>query len=650
MPQRPQKEQTRHNWGEPDAEALEHSRALFDSTATDSVRNGRTSVPAIVADYLARAEAANLPEAAVVRAAEEGLRAEAATDEDAERDLTALHEAAVEAFGPPETSAPAHARLRNYIHASTLPDWLYRDLPEPLAKLCGYFTEPEVRDVFLHGALGSLSASLPFLTFWYGEDWSRSNLYICVVAESGGGKKALEVASRLPQRIHEYLLEQSEEARHEWEDAQEDPELKAGTSRVIPPFQYLAFGGNFSDRELFDSMYTNGGYALIRTSEIKSLASTLGKEWGDARPVMLQGWENEGISVNRKEQRPLHITRPELNMVMSGTPESFAELIQDNEDGLFNRTTFYTFPVAAEWRSPFRGKQSAEARDEAIGHFQDSLLDAHRLIVEGRRVNREHGGTEVKPVVFTLSPDQEQRLDRTFEAQKAAMWKQGWKPLATYAHRTAKMAVRIACVLTALRRFAEGNTKAFDLDTRSVRVDDRDFRVGLAIGASSTAHGVELAKTHFRNVESPIAGEEKTRVPRDREERKAVLLKELAREYGDTVFMTGDLDHVFARIGVKNRTGRTYLAELAEADFLRQPVDSPYGSWRLSERVPRAHKVQGTPFAGVPDVPVGFVPTDLLFPGGMIGPESGDGVAGAEPEPVAAPTDDLPPAGDDAPF
>ena len=57
MPQRPQKEQTRHNWGEPDAEALEHSRALFDSTATDSVRNGRTSVPAIVANYLARAEA-----------------------------------------------------------------------------------------------------------------------------------------------------------------------------------------------------------------------------------------------------------------------------------------------------------------------------------------------------------------------------------------------------------------------------------------------------------------------------------------------------------------------------------------------------------------------------------------------------------------
>lgn len=534
---------------------------------------------------------------------------------------------AVEVFGEPE----APALMRDYTHAGNVPGWIYDDLPGPLARLARCYKPGPPRDTFLVAALGCVNAALPNVAFRYAQKWSRCNLFLAVIAESGAGKAPLIAAGRLLRPINRHLLKVSDGEIARWNRAQKSdaPLIDGDVSIESPPSRYVSFGGDIADAEFFLATHANGGHGAIIESEIATLLATMGKEWGNFRPKLLKGFENEEMTYARTRRRPLMIAHPEITLVTSGTPAAFAEWISDNEDGLFNRTGFYTFPGSLEWRSGWdRSDDAAGEMEEANDYLAGILLRAYSQLTTTRTNPKDDAGKEQVPLYAVFADDQKERLDAAFSAQKSSLAALGLAPLANYTHRTALLALRIAAGLSALRLSCQKADLGSPL--KSFHVTEPDFRVGLQMGLLLMAHGVELARRHFRGVESaPVTGPVKEkRTPRAR------FLDEIGREFGAASFMRGEAVVLIDRVGKSTRTGDNYLAGLVAEGYLALISEGPQGLYSRTDKAPPVREVVAVQ-AAAPE-PIGFVPRELLFPPGQDGAMGEVSVVVTQAAPAAA--------------
>lgn len=553
---------------------------------------------------------------------------------------------AVDVFGEPE----GPDRMTDYSHAGPVPAWVYDSLPGPLGRLCRFYDAGPQRDTFLVGALGAIAAALPELSFRYSHVSSRCNLFLCVVAPSGAGKGSLAAAGRLLRPIDDYLLEVSDREIDRWERVQRAKEQAGGmfepteeVSRERPPYRHVTFGGDSSDAAFFLAAHANGGHGTIFETEIATLLTSMAKDWSNFRAKLLNGWANEKTQYDRKERRPLFLYDPEISLVTSGTPRAFAEWIRDNEDGLFNRTGFYTFDAAPGWVSGWAENDLAAEMDDAHRDVSGVLLRAYKQLTTCRADPDDERERRRVPLKLVFAQDQQQRLDATFEAQKLNLPELGLAPLANYTHRLALVACRIAGALSVFRLACDRTDLSLPL--ARVPVTEPDFRVGLQMGALLMAHGVELARQHFRGVDSPVrkAGDPASGTPR------RAFLDEIGRTFGDAPFRRGDaIPDVIERIGLKSRKGDAYLGELVREGFLER-VGAAQGLYQRTDKAPSPTLVVERQKAA-PPVPVGFVPNHLLFPPGNDGaaPDS------YEEPPVLPPADEVPssdaPPSGDAPF
>ncbi len=617
-------------WGKSTPEEHAAASDLLEKCYTDAVRKadmlGITgdAIGSLGRDTLARlffmhGDEAGLPPVALLRAALADL-----PDEGTRRlDEAQIEAVALDVFGEPE----APARLTDFTHAGTVPAWVYDSLPGPLKRLCLTYDAGEQRDTFLVSALGCVAAALPGLAFRYARKWSRCNLFLAVVAPSGAGKAPLIAAGRLLQPINDYLLSVSDAEIGRWEAAQAARSEPAGAllpgmddlPRECPPSRYISFGGDIADAEFFLATHANGGHGAIIESEIATLLATMGKEWGNFRPKLLKGYENEITTYARTRRRPLIIPNPEITLVTSGTPAAFTEWIRDNEDGLFNRTGFYAFDAFDGWRSGWDDDNTAsEEMEEAEGALAAVLLRAYKQLTGTRADPDDEFKRRRVPLVAVFEADQKRRLDEAFAAQKLSLPALGLAPLANYTHRMALSAARIAAGLAALRLACDRHD--LGLPVKSYRVGEDDFRTGLQLGVLLMAHGIELARRHFRGVETavPTGKRKETQSPSRR------FLDELGREFGDAPFRRGDaVPSVIERIGMKSRKGDAYLAELVGQGFLER-VTGAQGLYQRTEKAP-APAALVAQVDGPPPVPVGFVPAHLLFPPTVDGVAEGDG-------------------------
>src|SRR5690606_34973053 len=90
---------------------------------------------------------------------------------------------------------------------------------------------------------------------------------------------------------------------------------------------------------------------LMHDSEIDSLASVLGQDWGQVSHLLRKAAEHEPFAAQRKGAS-LFVERPELAICRAGTPGQFLRLIPSSEDGLFSRMAWLYVPAVEEWVSP----------------------------------------------------------------------------------------------------------------------------------------------------------------------------------------------------------------------------------------------------------------------------------------------------------
>ena len=477
-------------------------------------------------------------------------------------------------------------RPEAFQEAGPIPQSVYDALPRPLRRVlaavrAGSPAAPYRADVVLTAALPTVAACLPGLTVRYDQKWQPVSFFTTVVAESGAGKGAMDLARHLARPLDDALRQESDRLLDRYEAAQDDAELMrelreertaegAGGAVKRPPYRRVFVAGNASAAALFDAIYENDGRALLFETEVRTLSATLKQDWGNLRPQLLDGFHGEPMSEDRKGHRPKVVRRPSPNLALSGTEGSFSEWIADGgEDGMFNRTLWYTFRAGDE---PFTARVGDQAEDEALeaalADCGDLLRRCHEALE--RRMVRAGEGADVpferKPLPVRLAPHQVEALNAAMRPAERAVAAQGFRHLKGLTNRYGFLVIRLSGLLAVLRLADRHGPEALSRAAlTSVTATDEDFGCALRLVMTYLGHAVGLAHRMPR----PRPG------LRPRPTGRARRLLDALPQH----FALQDAYAAAAEVGagIPPRTVRYYLTQAVEAGLLDRMEAGSYG-------------------------------------------------------------------------
>lgn len=229
---------------------------------------------------------------------------------------------------------------------------------------------------------------------------------------------------------------------------------------------------------------------------------------------------------------------PRLSVALSGTPSQVQSLIGSAEDGLFSRFIFYTFKVKSEWRdvSPKFG------RINLTKHFEN-LSDQVLLMIEF---------LEQFPSEFQLTERHWQIIDDHFKVwlQEVSVFVS--QEAGSTVKRLGLILFRLAMVLTALRKFENGDT------SRLITCEDIDFDTAFQLAEVFNHHALFMF----------------SRLPKS----ESITDKKI-KQFFDVLpksFKRKEAVAIGKKIKVLERTVDKYLATLINGALLTQPEYGQY--------------------------------------------------------------------------
>lgn len=367
---------------------------------------------------------------------------------------------------------------------------VYRALPDTIERVARVLDEGHERDAFLTGLLPVLAGGFPNAGFRYGGHWLSLNLYTAVVAPAGSGKGKMRHARTVGDPVNKWLHMRSRKRRSEWERKKESDEEDAGPE---PAYRRLFLAADASAASVKENL-DDSPHSVIFETEFKTLSTALGQEWGQFRDVLLKGFQNEPVEVDRKREQPMLIDHPAPSMAVSGTPGTFSEVIGGLEDGLFSRFAFYRFDATPEWKSQFGGSGSDDLQT-LTSLASDQLKSIYRA-----QMCRE------EPLRITFRDSVKWLIDNTF-AFLMDRWTAAGVNRALYSSlkRAAVRALRIAVIFHLFRHHNDGqledvqsvslsdNSANLEMRDADLEVDPRDAVIGLRLALTYLAHALKIA-------------------------------------------------------------------------------------------------------------------------------------------------------------
>ncbi|MBS1911685.1 MAG: DUF3987 domain-containing protein [Bacteroidetes bacterium] len=425
-----------------------------------------------------------------------------------------------------------------------IPEDVYEHLPSMLKELASFFAPGYERDVFLTGALPVIGGAAVNTVGDHGDGPGPLALYTAVVALTGSGKGVLHHAYNLGRAINRRLIEQSKDARADW---QARVKSKDGDPGPEPPERSFYLAGNASKRALIDNLAANNGVGVIFETEIVTIVNTIGQEWGDVYDIFLRALHGEPLSISRKSDGRMYVENPALFITLSGTPAAFARLVPTTEDGLFSRFALYRFESHAQWESKEPGTRHRQ-RTAAFEQAADRLDLLHRTLT--RRSD---------PLIVGWTHEQWSWLNETFSTALANLVaSRADVTLEATIKRLGLMAFRIGCILSALRAFGDDvNIER----ARSLTVYDADARTGIVLAMLYYRHALRFAAT------MPRAGGPRLRG------RIVSFLDTLP----GGVFGRAEYRAAAERNGISERSAQRYLTRLMASGIV---ADQGYGRYR----------------------------------------------------------------------
>lgn len=225
-----------------------------------------------------------------------------------------------------------------------LPESVYSNLPEPLKQITNLFEDRE-RDIILLSSIGVISSCLPNVSGVYGKRKLNTNLYIFIVAPPASGKGVMNWAIKLIEPIHDAMILQSRIKMREYSNSQDNDGVQK------PKLQIKILPGNTSSSKVYSHLEDAKEDLIIFESEADSLTNMLKQDWGDFSDLLRKAFHHEKVSISRQsEDRFYEIKRPQLSLVLSGTPNQVKPLIDSKENGLFSRFAYYYFNEVQGWK------------------------------------------------------------------------------------------------------------------------------------------------------------------------------------------------------------------------------------------------------------------------------------------------------------
>ncbi len=351
---------------------------------------------------------------------------------------------------------------------------IFDRLPEILQHPCNALKDVNEREVFLVGALGVLSGILPNVTGTYDGSVVESNLYCYILAPFGTGKGSLKFAFDLIAPVHDYRQEQfrREIARYKSDLKNfQDGVLQEAPDR--PGRKLLAIPANNSKSGIIQTLDANQGRGLIFETEGETLAQAMKMEQGNFADILLRAFHHERITMGRRTDDELReIVAPKLSVVLSSTFGQYQKLVPTIENGLFSRILHFWLTPNPEFRNVF--KPDASEFPDRIRQAGEQMLHVYQQLIRRDKT----------PIEFSLTPDQQQRFLEFFSGLKNEIREHVSDDLDGSVNRMGLCCFRLAMLLTALRRFPQG-----DFSTH-LYCQDTDFENALDLIAVFKWNGV----------------------------------------------------------------------------------------------------------------------------------------------------------------
>lgn len=335
---------------------------------------------------------------------------------------------------------------------NAIPKQVLMNLPHLLREPCLRFTDREEQELFLMGALCTISGMLPhYVGNYFGADVG-TNLYCFIIGRYGTGKGALRWAQHLGKAVHEYRLETAKEQatqyrRNMMHYKQQMKEYEKGKLEE-PPEQptepghlKLFIPGNTTKTAVMQLLKENDGNGIIFETEGDTLADMLRQDYGNFSDILRKAFHHEPVSFFRRaNNEDVDVPRPALSVVLSGTHDQLLKLIPSIDNGLFSRFWFYMLEGNSEFRNPF------DKNDFNHAHYLEQHAQEYLALYKALQ---EHG----EDVKFFLTERQQERFVTHFAEVKEWTQETISEDMDGSVNRMAVMCYRVAMILTILRDY-----------------------------------------------------------------------------------------------------------------------------------------------------------------------------------------------------
>ncbi|AZA82135.1 hypothetical protein C1637_10110 [Chryseobacterium lactis] len=301
--------------------------------------------------------------------------------------------------------------MEENINNPLIPDKVYKSLPDILKKVTDNFSGRE-KDIVLTSALGALSSVTPNVFGYYHSTIVYANIFTIISAPPASGKGVMMKARMLIEKIHDYLLDGSQNQWNKYEqdevEEEQSKKTKSGNNiilKIVP--------ANISSAELYNFMNKIEDGILIIESEADTMGNMLSNDWGNYSDVLRKSFHHEPMSMSRKgDGLYISVKSPRLSIVLSGTPAQLKSLINSKENGLLSRFIVYSFDEVIDFRNPFI--DGNDDTNELIRNQSEKVLQIYKSLKD-----RE---SQLK---FELTLRQQQYFDQYFRNKQINLLRNG---------------------------------------------------------------------------------------------------------------------------------------------------------------------------------------------------------------------------------
>lgn len=355
------------------------------------------------------------------------------------------------------------------MNENLFPEEIYDNLPELIRQLTSQYKGRE-RDLILLSIIGVLSACLPKVHGYYDRNKYAPNLYILIIAPPASGKGVIGKPKILIQRIHHLLMQNSSTER---ERCKQSNIGKKNNKTICPELVLKILPGNVSGSKIYTHLQNSVFGVLIFETEADTLSAALKQDWGNFSDTLRKGFHHETISMSRvSDDTYFEITNPKLSLVLSGTPNQVAPLINSQENGLFSRFIFYYFNDASHWKDV---SPEGSPIDEDCAFYQvgDLVFELHN------RLLKRELGIEIK-----LTKSQWYSFNEMMTNAVQSLIDINKIDILPSVKRHGVIMFRICMILSMIRNHE------LNIVDDTVYCDDRDFNTAIKIIKSTLDHSI----------------------------------------------------------------------------------------------------------------------------------------------------------------